>query len=639
MKKRNYIIAAAALGSSLLTGGLIAQTLNISVGNLVYKIDSKEAGEMTYENGETLTVLGKVVNLTDIDEMNVTPEDFDNNTVVITYNEDEAFAEISGNIARFVDVDIDGAHVSITQGSGIGDSTGELTYVLSGESDNGSFTLDGSYKATIELQGLTLTNPKGAAIDIENGKRIEFSSKNGTVNNLTDGAGGKQKAALYCKGHLELKGKGTLNVTGNTSHAIAAKEYVEMKNCNLNILGSVKDGINCTQYFLLESGNLNITGIGEDGIQTDFKDAEGKRESEDTGSIEIQGGSLNIDVTGTAAKGLKAEGDFIISDGNVTITNTGAGDWDSSKLKTKAPACISADGYVEINGGELNLTATGGGGKGISCEGELSINSGNVEITTSGGVLAYVNGALNQNYTGNTDRLDSDAKSSPKGIKADGDVEINGGVINIKTTGNNGEGIESKSTLTVNAGEIKVRAKDDAINSSSHMYIKGGNINVISTNNDGLDSNGNIYISGGVVLAFGGNSPECGLDANDEEGYSVYFTGGYVLAVGGRNSVPTKSYSTQPYVTVNQSVKGGNEISISAGSETLYTFTVPEDYSTSTSGGGWGPGGGMGGGSLQVLVSVPGLVNGETYTVKNGTASANASARLTGSSSGWGGRP
>ena len=645
MRRKNYIIASVAIGSAMLVSAVAAQTLNITVGNVTFKVNAEEAGIMEFSNGETLSVLGNIVNLSEISQITVTDDDLKDNTVQISYDGENAYAEVSGNIARYVDVEIDGANVTVTQGSGIGDATGELTYILSGESDNGSFTLDGSYKATIELQGLTLINPKGAAIDIQNGKRIELSSKNGTVNTLVDGAGGKQKAALYCKGHLELKGKGVLNVTGNTAHAIAAKEYVEMKNCTLNILGSVKDGINCTQYFLLESGNLNISGVAEDGIQTDFKDAAGSRESEDTGSIEIQGGKLNMEITGTAAKGLKAEGDFIISDGEVIVENNGAGDWDSSKTKTKAAACISADGVVEINGGSLDLTATGGGGKGISCEGDLTINAGDINITTSGGVLAYVNGSLNQDYTGNTDRLDSDYKSSPKGIKADGDVEINGGTIYIKTTGNNGEGIESKSTLTVNGGDITVRAKDDAINSSSHMYIKGGNIDVIATNNDGLDANGNIYISGGVIRAFGANSPECGIDANEEEGYTVYFTGGYLLAVGGNNSVPRKSDSTQPYVTVNQAVTGGNEITISdASGNALYSFTVPEDYSTPSGGGGnrpggWGPGGGNTGASMQVLISVPGMTDGTSYTVKNGTVTSSATARLTGSGSnrpgGW----
>ena len=89
-------------------------------------------------------------------------------------------------------------------------------------------------------------------------------------------------------------------------------------------------------------------------------------------------------------------------------------------------------------------------------------------------MYAYVNGTEYPNYTGNTDRLTSDRKSSPKGMKVDGDVTINGGSINVTTTGNGGEGIESKSEMTVNAGTIVVNSRDDGLNSSSHMYIKGG---------------------------------------------------------------------------------------------------------------------------------------------------------------------
>ena len=108
---------------------------------------------------------------------------------------------------------------------------------------------------------------------------------------------------------------------------------------------------------------------------------------------------------------------------------------------------------------------------------------------TSGGMYAYVNGREYTDYTGNTDYLDSDQKSSPKGIKADGNVTINGGNIKVTTTGNGAEGIESKNVLTINDGTIVVNSCDDAINSSSHMYIKGGDVTVVATDNDGLDSN------------------------------------------------------------------------------------------------------------------------------------------------------
>lgn len=635
MKKAGILFAALALGAGC---GIAQQSLNVVDENVVYSFKAS-TDVMEFNDGTSVTIQGVTFDLSKVTRLEVANSEIDDNNVVVEYEGASAYVSIAGNIAKYVTATINGANVTITQSDEVGDKTcGEITYILKGESSNGSFVQNGSYKSTIELQGLTLTNPSGAAIDIENGKRIGLSAKNGTVNTLADGSEGKQKAALYCKGHLELKGKGTLNVTGNTSHAIAAKEYIEMKNCALNILGSVKDGINCGQYFLIESGELNITNPGDDGIQASYKD-DSNREAEDTGSISINGGTINIStITATAAKGLKADGDFVMTGGELTVSTSAPGEWDSSKKKTKASACVGADGNVVISGGKLDLSASGGGGKGISCDGTFTFNDGNLKIVTSGGVLAYVNNAINQNYTGNTDRLDGDYKSSPKGVKVDGDVIIKGGTIDITTSGNGGEGIESKSVLTIYDGNVKVRAKDDAINSSSHMYIKGGVIDVISTGNDGLDSNGNLYIEGGVVMAFGSTSPECGLDANEESGYTVYFTGGYILAAGGGNSVPTKTGSTQPYVSVSATVSANTSVSIGTSTSTIYSFTTPSDLTNVTLGGGstgnrpGGPGG-MGQGGSSLLISVPGLTTGTSYTIKSGTNTTTGTARLTGSSS------
>lgn len=631
MKKIALISIVVALGMLPIS----AKTLNVKSGNVVYAYPAETAGDVTVSiNPESITILNKEYLVSDLAKIYVDESEVTDNTVSVSYAGTQAVVTISGNIADYVTATVEGAHVRLIQSADVSDaSCGEITYILSGESDNGSFYMEGSYKATLELQGLSLTNPSDAAINIQNGKRIDLSAKKGTVNTIADGASGSQKGALVCKGHLEIKGKGTLNVIGNASHAIYAKEYVEVKNLTLNILGSVKDGINCSQYFLLESGELNITGVGDDAIQTDYKDAE-NREAEDTGTVIIAGGKLTAQVTATAAKGIKAEGCVNVTDGEIEITVSGKGMWDSAKTKTKASSCISSDENVTIGGGTLNLRATGSGGKGINCDGVFTMNGGDLNIITTGGMFAYVNNREYDGYTGNTDRLDSNAKSSPKGIKADTEVVINGGNVNVCTSGNGGEGIESKGTLTVNDGKIKVRAYDDAINSSGHMYLEGGEIDVISTNNDGLDSNGNLYMRGGYVMAFGASSPECGIDANEEQGYTVIFTGGTLLAVGGGNSTPTQSESTQAYVSGNGSVSKGTMIELKNGDEVMASFTVPEDYTStgSTGGGGWRPGG-MGGGS-SILITTDGLESGSKYTLKNGTNSSSVTATLKGSGTG-----
>ena len=644
---KRFVTSMIIAGSAFL--GTEAQTLNVVTGNITYAFPAAQTGNMTYQGGETLTVMGKTFSVADITRMYVDNSTVSDNTVSVNYSSTTATVTVAGNVAQYVTPTVTGAHVSIVQSAEVSDDVcGEITYTLAGSSTDGEFSMEGSYKASLELNGLTLTNPSGAPLNIQNGKRIELSVKKGTENTLTDAASGDWKGCIVCKGHLELKGKGTLNVYGNTAHAIYAKEYVEMKNCTVNVLSAVKDGINCNQYFLMESGSLTVSGVADDGVQVSYKD-DTDREAEDTGSLTIAGGTVNIAVTGTATKGLKAEGDLTVTDGTITISTSGGGTWDTDDQKTKAASCISADGNIQIDGGTLTLTSSGSGGKGINGDGTLTINGGSVTVSTTGGMYAYVNGTEYNNYTGNTDNLDSDYKSSPKGMKIDGNVEINGGTINVTTTGNGAEGIESKAVLTINDGTIVINAYDDAINSSSHMYIKGGDITVVASNNDGLDSNGNMYISGGTIKAFGTTSPECGIDANEEDGYSVIFTGGTLLAVGGGNSVPSTSESTQPYVTTTMSVSANSEIAIKSGSTTLATFTVPSNYSSGNSGGGHGGfggmnapgggGGGWGGSGSSILISCPSLTSGSSYTITSGSNSATATAVVKGSNGGGGGRP
>lgn len=614
-----------------------AETFNVTVGNITYSAPVEDCGDMTYSGGRTLTILGKTYDLADITSMTVDDGEVTANTVAMTYSGSSVSVTVDARIARFVDIMVDGADVSIAQSSDVSaDTCGEITYILQGNSSDGSFYMSGSFKSTVVLNGLTLTNASGAPVDIQNGKRIKLKVSDGTVNKLTDATGGTQKGCLVCKGHLEIQGSGSLEVKANTAHGIYAKEYITLKNADVKVSSAVKDGLNCNQYFEMKSGMLDISGVGDDGIQVSFKD-DTDREAEDTGSIIISGGTINVAASAVAAKAIKADGDISITGGNVTASVSGGGKWDSSSAKTKAASCMSADGDMNISGGVLNLTATGCAGKGISVDGDFNMTDGDVTVSTSGGIFAYVNGKEYTDYTGNTDNLDSDCKSSPKGIKADSDVTIDGGTIHVTTTGKGGEGIESKAVMTINGGEIVINSYDDGLNSAAHMYLNGGDITVVATNNDAIDSNGNLYVRGGVIRAFGASAPECGIDANEEDGYTVIFTGGTLIAAGGNNSTPGTSESTQPYVSGNTSLAAGGTVTLKSGDTVLATFTVPENYTTSGGGQGGGPGGGPGGGGpggnngrSSVLITCAGLTSGSSYTLTSGNSSTTVTARLTG---------
>ena len=267
------------------------------------------------------------------------------NVVTVEYNGATATVTIPGDLAAYVTCSSGtSSHVKIEQL--LTDENNpdkiEITYELHGSSDDGGFEMKGSYKCTVKLTGLTLNNPTGPAINIDDGRRIELNAgKEGVINTLTDGTDGNWKACIYAKGHFELKGKGTLNVTGNTAHAISCKEYMQFKNQTLNILGAVKDGIHCKQYFLMEKGIINISGVADDGIQVELVDDEAytgilpghKFEDEDadieydenTGNCYQDDGTLTIGTCG---------GYVIHVDGEI-VTNGGTSDYDATSVKEK----------------------------------------------------------------------------------------------------------------------------------------------------------------------------------------------------------------------------------------------------------------------------------------------------------------
>ena len=636
--KKIFSILICALA---VCGWMKAQTLNIEVGQVTYQFPAEQAGVMTYTNGTTLTVMDKVFTLADLNEMYVNEASVVDNTVSVVYNEASAAVTVAGNVAKYLTISVSGAHVNIEQSSDVAE---EITYILSGSSEDGEFYMSGSYKATVELNGLTLTNKtpvtSGAAVHIQNGKRIKVKVMDGTTNTLVDCASGSQKGAFYVKGHPEFSKSGVLNVVGNLKHAIKAGEYIELKEATLNVTSAQGDGINCAQYFLMKSGTININNVTDDGIQCDIDDTDAgstgetaDHEDEDSGNIYIEGGTIYINTPGKAAKGIKSEGDLYVEAGTINITTTGHGKWDEEDIKTKAAACLGSDAKVVISGGTLTLTSTGAGGKGINCDAEFELSGGDVTIVTKG-ALYYHNGTTeNTNYTGNTDNVNSDYYSSSKGVKADGAIKITGGRINVSTAGKNAEGIESKTSILISNGEVIVNSYDDGINvggDGSDLIIEGGWVYARAMNNDGIDGNGNVYVKGGLVYAIGSRDPEVAIDANTEEGKKLYVQGGTIIAVGKLENGASITGGTAKQTT---SWTAETWYALYNGGELVAAFKTPTQ-SASSSGG--GPGGRPGGSSSQALVvytsSTPTLTSG--VTVSGGTEYFAGAANIGGTVSG-----
>lgn len=605
MKKIYSLITALVL-----TIAVQAQTLNVVSGGVTYQFPAEKAGEMNYASGTTLTIMDKAFAVGDISRMYIDGTEVTDNSVRITYDGTTASVSIAGNIAAYVSASVNGGHVSISQANTADIDGDEITYILKGSTENGSLTLDGAYKCTVQLAGITMTNPSGAAITINNKKRIQLSVKKDTENTLTDGASGDQKACIYSKGQLQLQGNGTLNIYGKTAHALKSGDYITIKNLTLNILSAVKDGISCNKYFQMKSGSVSISGVGDDGINVDLEEddettAQTKdHEDENSGTLYVDGGTLVINNSAAptiengevkGAKGMKALC-MALNAGDITINMSGNA--------SKAIRC--GDGTETTSGGN-NWGWGGPGGMGGSTKW--------TDVTGS-----YTQGKpdgtgpkLTIRQTGSTY-----SSSSAKGIKAICAVTIYGGETDIYTKSDGGEGLESKTSIDIQGGKHYFQCYDDCINSTGKIMFNGGVTVCYSNGNDAVDSNagttGAITIGNGVAFAYTTKGdPEEGFDCDNNSYIQITGTGIGISAGGsqgggggrGSSSGNTISNAKQGYAFVTSTIsytKGRYYTLADASGNNLVTYSFEGSCS-----------------SKLALFTATGMVKGSTYDVKYST--------------------
>ena len=389
--KRLLFISAMMYAAS----AAYAQTVYFWKDNVALAVEASAVGDMTYsQNGTVLTVIDSAMNVQNLDSITIgTPVNAQ--TVNIAYAGDRATAVIPYAIARKLNIAIDGAYVTATSSAIDGE---EIAYALSGSSNDGAFTQQGTFKCTVSFNNVSLVSQRGAAVNIANGKRIRMVLEDGTTNTFADAAGGTQKACFYVKGHPEFEGNGTLNVTGNKAHAISTGEYMEVKSGNINVLSAANDGIHAGQYFKLTNGNITVKNAKGDGIQADVtKDPT----DELNGQMIIAGGTININ----------AQSDDV-----------------------KALCC---DSLMTISGGDITLNVKGNGTKGIATDGTLNIDQSTaatkINITINGGV--YTNPVTLK-------------ESKTRGIKVDGDLNVLAGSLTINATGKKAKTINLDGTST-----------------------------------------------------------------------------------------------------------------------------------------------------------------------------------------------
>ncbi len=291
-------------------------------------------------------------------------------TVRVAYTQDGA--TVTGTTTR-VRATIDGGHVVINT------SASRVHIVASGECSDGSLKVYSDYKYKMTLDGLTLTNPNGAAINNQCGKTLYLVLAEGTENHLEDGEtyviddeSEDMKATLFSEGQVVFSGAGSLSVYSRGKHGIVSDDYLRFRKGNKIYVNSV-------------SGN----GIrGKDGVF-------------------IDGSVINVETSADGAKAITSPSLVTITGGRTTLITTGAPVVDVALADTSSCAGLKVDSTLVMTGGTLAIKSTGEGGKGINAHQTFQFTGGTLKVVTTG----------------------RKGLASPKGIKCDGEMTVQGGYI------------------------------------------------------------------------------------------------------------------------------------------------------------------------------------------------------------------
>ena len=417
-------------------------------------------------------------------EVTEDPEDLISNTsfartISIVFS-DNSGAMVTGDDNGIVTVT--GNQVTINNSS----TTEKVKYELSGTTTNGFLKLYSNNKQALVLNGVSITNPSGAAINNQGKKRcfVVVSGKNyladGTSYTATP-SDEDEKAAFFSEGQLIFSGSGSLTVKASGKAGITSDDYIHF----------------------MDSPTVEVSSSAGHAIRG--KDA-----------VMVSGGTIEALTSADMKKAVCSDSLVLFNGGVTTVKATGGTAYDSEDQDYKAAAGVKADQLFIMNAGALIATSTGAGGKGISGDGPAYFQGGTVKVTVTG-----------SNYGSSS----SKNSTSAKGIKFDGNIYISDG--SIEATASNHEAIESKGKIEIAGGSVYAQSRDDAVNSAGMMAIIGGQVCAYSTGNDALDANGNMYIEGGVVYAISAGGAEVALDANTEGGAKLYVNGGTLFAIGG----------------------------------------------------------------------------------------------------------
>lgn len=510
-----------------------------------------------------------------------------------SWKENLGSADLSELTAAGEGITVSGNVIKITKG-------GDFT--ITGANNDAQIVVDTveEEKVRLRLNGVSLTNTKGAAVYVSSADKLYITLEDGTSNVLSDGGeyseNAETNACIHSKTDLEINGDGSLTVNGNVHNGISAKDDFEISGGTVNIT-AVNDGIHVNDTAEFNGGSVSITA-GADGIQSEsiLDITDGSISIECTGEVTVTdtpmfgmggragrtmaepaptGEPAEEDTEDTSSKGIKAGWMLDISGGETTINSN--------------DTCVKCDSELNISGGTLTLTSEKK--KGIKGMEDVNISGGRIEIlkstegieakrimTVSGGDIDVIASDDGLNAGGGgmgfgggmqpSERMDSGmrpgAMEGEQGMQAPErpDSGMRPGAMEGEQDQQMPERPENETGM-MHRGGMGGRAEAAEISSEHHIEISGGDI-YINAQGDGIDSNGSLIISGGNVIVDG---PEGGGNSALDHDGLFEINGGTVIAVSSAGMIENPSdASAQNVISAYITAANGSEITIKSSS-------------------------------------------------------------------------
>jgi len=298
--------------------------------------------------------------------------------VIITFNGNEAIVSGDASYTK------NGAHVTVT--------TSKRTLItLSGSTNDGSLTIlpsnpsnkEEQYRCGVRLNGVSIKNPSGAAINSQLKKRLLVDLVPDTENSLESGeVTGETNSATHGKGCLFSEDKivvsaskatankwGKLTINSAFMNCIAADDYLIIRpNVNIILNANKCNGIKANDGLFVWGGQTSIFTEGASKINK-VEVSEEFPNGLDTTScagvktdsvVHIKKGLLQIKCTGDDAKGIKCDYDFTQDGGEVYIVTLALNKLSSPKgIKTDKNFVFNAGSFYSYSRYSTPLEAMG----------------------------------------------------------------------------------------------------------------------------------------------------------------------------------------------------------------------------------------------------------------------------------------